>query len=741
MSDFGYSQLEPGDTASRYGTLAFMINQILGRVRTVCLVKVVAVNGGGSAPVGTVDVQPITNMTDGVGNSQQHGTVHGMPYFRVQGGANAIIVDPVVGDVGVAVIADRDISSNKANKGIANPGSNRRFDLADGIYLGGVLNGTPDQYLAFTADGLQLLDKNGNQLTQGPGGNNFTGPVTAAGGALDIAAGGKGFLGGQPAPGQITIGQPGGSYAPQTVSGDATLLPNGDMTVSGAGGVPFGPMASLGIGGGLSSSGNSLNVSLSGDGTVSGSTLTVTATDGVPFGAIATLGIGAGLSSAGGLLTTSAPFLVAKDYGAVGDGSTNDTAALQNWLDAVVAQKAIGVLNAGTFLTTATLNITGSATIIGVGRDVSIIQVSSTTLDGIDVSTPSRCSFQNFSVFGPSSGGVPTSTAGNLLELSASTSPDYNIGTVFRDVVFLFGYTQLNALNAVNFDIDDCVFNSAANIMLAVSNTVSPDSGDSVVHDSIFEGYSTSATVGILQASSGGLRVHNNKFINLSSGYVLQLASGVSTSELLLEDNDFDTVGTAVNLTKGAGTTFLNASIVGNNITGIINYGIADDTNTGWLAGLVATGNLIQVTGASAIGINLNIAQNMLVDGNVVLTTGGGQTAIAIGTSGTGATGKIGTNNWVQGPGASILNAASGVNAVSVTSPTATASPYTYTAGSTPETVYLAATTSIGTVTLGGTNINPASGFTTTFAATLDAFSQIIISYTGSLVVHVQHHP
>ena len=175
MSDvFGYGQWQPSNSASDYAKHEFQITQILGRVRTVCLVKVTAVkNAGQDEPVGFVDVQPITNMQDGAGNSQQHGTLHGLPYFRVQGGTNAVIVDPVVGDIGVAAIADRDISSNKANKGMANPGSFRRFDMADGIYFGGILNGAPKQYITFTSNGIQMVDANGNEITMSPQGTNI----------------------------------------------------------------------------------------------------------------------------------------------------------------------------------------------------------------------------------------------------------------------------------------------------------------------------------------------------------------------------------------------------------------------------------------------------------------------------------------------------------------------------------------------------------------------------------------
>lgn len=61
-----------------------------------------------------------------------------------------------MGDIGIAVVASRDISSAKATKAAAAPGSRRRFDLADSLYIGGVLNDAPTQYVRFSAAGIEV---------------------------------------------------------------------------------------------------------------------------------------------------------------------------------------------------------------------------------------------------------------------------------------------------------------------------------------------------------------------------------------------------------------------------------------------------------------------------------------------------------------------------------------------------------------------------------------------------------
>src|SRR5579859_450798 len=127
-SDFGYGYRTPQDFQSHFGTLAFMIRQIVGAHSTGTVVKVIScTNSGGVAPFGFVDAQPLVNQLDGVGNAVPHAPLYHLPYFRLQGGANAIICDPEPGDLGIAFICDRDISTVKNTQKQSNPGSRRRF--------------------------------------------------------------------------------------------------------------------------------------------------------------------------------------------------------------------------------------------------------------------------------------------------------------------------------------------------------------------------------------------------------------------------------------------------------------------------------------------------------------------------------------------------------------------------------------------------------------------------------------
>lgn len=150
-------QLTPQTNWGDINGLAFLVQQFLNKVQTATLVRIEkCTNSGGLSPVGFVDVTPLVNQIDGQGLPTPHETIYNLPYFRIQGGANGIIIDPEVGDIGICVFASRDISKVKSTKAQANPGSRRMHSFSDGMYLGGVLNGVPSQYVQFSTAGIRI---------------------------------------------------------------------------------------------------------------------------------------------------------------------------------------------------------------------------------------------------------------------------------------------------------------------------------------------------------------------------------------------------------------------------------------------------------------------------------------------------------------------------------------------------------------------------------------------------------
>lgn len=178
-SSAGYGQQRPTDSNDEFNAISFMARQIVERLNTMKPVKVVAVHPGSGSPpaTGTVDVLPLVNQVDGNNNATPHGVVYGLQFLRLQSGLGAVISDPQVDDIGFVVCADRDISNVTRTRAQANPGSGRKYDLADGIYIGGILNDVPTQYVWFSATGLKIADSNGNVLEMSSSGITFTGNV------------------------------------------------------------------------------------------------------------------------------------------------------------------------------------------------------------------------------------------------------------------------------------------------------------------------------------------------------------------------------------------------------------------------------------------------------------------------------------------------------------------------------------------------------------------------------------
>lgn len=147
----------PTSSATDFQALQFFLEQRLRKVQTSILVEVLAVQPAGtgelSGTVGTVDVQILVDQVDGAGNVVPHVKLFGRPYSRIQGGQNAYICDPQVNDIGLMVFGSRDLSNVIESLVNSPPGSNRLFSYADGLYVGGYLNGAPVNYVRIADNG------------------------------------------------------------------------------------------------------------------------------------------------------------------------------------------------------------------------------------------------------------------------------------------------------------------------------------------------------------------------------------------------------------------------------------------------------------------------------------------------------------------------------------------------------------------------------------------------------------
>lgn len=165
-----------------------LLNAISSVVRNInaqqahaSLVKVLSVSsGGGSGGPQMIAVQPLVDQVDGFGNRTAHGTIYNIPCFRYQAGVCGVIIDPVGGDIGLAVFCDRDISQVKSTGGQSAPGSSRQNSWADGVYFGAFLGKAVTTSIALTQDGKVTITAPSGLFVNGD--ISTIGSITATGG-------------------------------------------------------------------------------------------------------------------------------------------------------------------------------------------------------------------------------------------------------------------------------------------------------------------------------------------------------------------------------------------------------------------------------------------------------------------------------------------------------------------------------------------------------------------------------
>ena len=144
-----------------------MMRTMINKINTAIPVRVTQVMAGNGS-VGYVKAVPLVNDMDAQGNAVDVAVIPSLPYFRLQGGKVAVITDPVVGDIGVAVFCQKDCSNVVA--GTEKPvqaGSFRKFSMSDGWYIGGFLNQNPETFLQLNQDGTAVLTANGGVTING----------------------------------------------------------------------------------------------------------------------------------------------------------------------------------------------------------------------------------------------------------------------------------------------------------------------------------------------------------------------------------------------------------------------------------------------------------------------------------------------------------------------------------------------------------------------------------------------
>lgn len=209
------------DYGSEFNAQEFLIRSVIKRmISTAIPVRVDAVErageGGGAL---YVDVTPLICQTSADGQALEPVSIPHLPYFRLQHGTAAIIVDPKPGDVGLAVFAQQDASRLSGGTEPVSPGSFRCFDMSDGFYIGGFWGKTPTTFIHVEDSGHvtitapQAVTVNTSSLVA-----NCSTAVVHASGSITFDSPNSAFTGNVSIAGNLSVTGSGGAI----VTGDVT---------------------------------------------------------------------------------------------------------------------------------------------------------------------------------------------------------------------------------------------------------------------------------------------------------------------------------------------------------------------------------------------------------------------------------------------------------------------------------------------------------------------------------------
>jgi hypothetical protein len=161
--------------ASEYNAISFMVeNMIKGMVNTAIPVRVDScTKPGPDGAAGYVSATPLVMQRGADGKSLQPVSLPQLPFYRVQAGTAAVVLDPQPGDVGLAVFSQQDASNIEAGKtDPVQAGSFRAFDMSDGFFVSCHYGKTPTVYVELEQDMGVTVKTPANEITIDKDGGN-----------------------------------------------------------------------------------------------------------------------------------------------------------------------------------------------------------------------------------------------------------------------------------------------------------------------------------------------------------------------------------------------------------------------------------------------------------------------------------------------------------------------------------------------------------------------------------------
>ncbi len=277
-------------------------------------------------------------------------------------------------------------------------------------------------------------------------------------------------------------------------------------------------------------------------------------------------------------------------FGAVCDGVTNDAVAIQAAINEGASIGVNIVLN-GSCAIGSTLTITNSVDFGGYNVQNDRLLTTAAGFNAITVSSVGPVNLHDFNISG-SGANEGIHVGGVAIDNSNSRFTNLDITNVAIGIHFVSAEGWTMSQNRIEGL-------PVGGIGIVVENQVNGDFGDNSLWGNTIQ---CNAAPAVLWKSSGGFYFTGNKILgtNCTNNMRFQLASGLSTSDILIGDNSMEaaTSGPGILFTR-AGTTgdLFSVTIHGNEIVGGTNaISIPNDVNGAWVHQLAIVGNAVSGT-------------------------------------------------------------------------------------------------------------------------------------------------
>lgn len=317
-----------------------------------------------------------------------------------------------------------------------------------------------------------------------------------------------------------------------------------------------------------------------------------------------------------------------KDYGALGNGTADDTTAIQNTIDDISTGEAGGGIlyfPTGQYIVSSEIAIDGKAlTVLGEGRRSSSIKTNNATANIFNVKSSYACSFSGLLI-----DSSVTKSAGAGISFNGNGGTIHNPFSSVSNCRIANQFLGLNFVAAYGFAVENNYFVNTESMGVFVRNTYNVDTGDSYISDNVFDTDNNTNTYAIAQQSSGGLRIVNNKILHHQFGYEMDVRG--DTSNLLINGNSFEgQAGEVIRFVRNTGTATFSNILINNNQ--VVNAGTANRiiyVPSDGYSDFIINNNLFEGDGNN-LGFDAVFASDVIIQGNIFKSIG---TAINYGTA------------------------------------------------------------------------------------------------------------